>query len=172
MFAPVDTLLISLMWSMYSHPRHMFRTRQWLEIVCAVSHFMLLGYFFGGPIYFIFNSWISASYMFFQFTLSHTHRPVIPANEYKRWIEYCSDYTTNIQPSWWCDWLMGYLNYQIEHHLFPTMPQFKHREIVPRVKKLFAKHGLQYDVKSYWDAVQITMKNLHDVAQEIQKQQN
>ena len=29
----------------------------------------------------------------------------------------------NIRGGWWATWLMGGLNYQIEHHLFPSMPR-------------------------------------------------
>lgn len=39
----------------------------------------------------------------------------------------------NISGGWWATWLMGGLNYQIEHHLFPNMPRphlSKAREIV------------------------------------------
>ncbi|MGI8393792.1 fatty acid desaturase family protein [Leucobacter sp. W1038] len=39
----------------------------------------------------------------------------------------------NISGGWWATWLMGGLNYQIEHHLFPNMPRphlAKAREIV------------------------------------------
>lgn len=37
-----------------------------------------------------------------------------------------------------------YLNYQIEHHLFPDLPMARYREIQPRVKALCAKHGIPY----------------------------
>ncbi|MGK0741696.1 fatty acid desaturase family protein [Leucobacter sp. Z1108] len=39
----------------------------------------------------------------------------------------------NISGGWWATWLMGGLNYQIEHHLFPNMPRphlARAREIV------------------------------------------
>jgi fatty acid desaturase len=29
----------------------------------------------------------------------------------------------NIAGGWWATWLMGGLNYQVEHHLFPSMPR-------------------------------------------------
>ncbi|ODT42073.1 MAG: delta fatty acid desaturase [Microbacterium sp. SCN 70-200] len=29
----------------------------------------------------------------------------------------------NIRGGWWATWLMGGLNYQVEHHLFPNMPR-------------------------------------------------
>lgn len=37
-----------------------------------------------------------------------------------------------------------WLNYQIEHHLFPDMPMRKYRQMQPRVKALCAKHGIPY----------------------------
>lgn len=39
----------------------------------------------------------------------------------------------NISGGWWATWLMGGLNYQIEHHLFPNMPRLhlaRAREVV------------------------------------------
>ena len=42
------------------------------------------------------------------------------------------------------DYAHLYLNYQIEHHLFPDIPMARYREIQPRVKALCAKHGIPY----------------------------
>jgi len=42
------------------------------------------------------------------------------------------------------DFLQGYLNYQIEHHLFPELPPLKVREAQPRVRALCQKHGVPY----------------------------
>lgn len=65
------------------------------------------------------------------------------------------------------DWWMSYLNYQIEHHLFPSMPQFRHPIVSPRVKALFEKHGLRYDQRSYVDSMAATFQNLHTVSNEV-----
>jgi hypothetical protein len=35
--------------------------------------------------------------------------------------------------------------------------------IAPRVKALFEKHGLVYDVRPYWGAMWDTFANLHEV---------
>ena len=37
-----------------------------------------------------------------------------------------------------------WLNYQIEHHLFPDIPMLKYQEIQPEVKRICEKHGLPY----------------------------
>jgi fatty acid desaturase len=42
------------------------------------------------------------------------------------------------------DFLQAYLNYQIEHHLFPDLPMLKYRAVAPRVQELCARHGLRY----------------------------
>jgi fatty acid desaturase len=42
------------------------------------------------------------------------------------------------------DYLSIWLNYQIEHHLFPDLPMLKYREIQPRVKELCKRHNIPY----------------------------
>jgi fatty acid desaturase len=56
---------------------------------------------------------------------------------------------------------------QIEHHMFPSMPQFRHPIISPRVKAMLEKHGLKYDQRSYVDAISVTFKNLHKVGSDV-----
>lgn len=51
------------------------------------------------------------------------------------------NYTTG---SDWGDFLQGFLNYQIEHHLFPTLSPLRYQEIQPRVKAICAKYGVPY----------------------------
>ncbi len=42
------------------------------------------------------------------------------------------------------DFLQGWLNYQIEHHLFPDMPLSQYPKVSGRVRKICAKHGIIY----------------------------
>lgn len=65
------------------------------------------------------------------------------------------------------NWIMGYLNFQIEHHMFPCMPQFRHPTISPRVKAFLEKHGLKYDQRSYLEAFAVTFQNLHTVGSDV-----
>lgn len=85
------------------------------------------------------------------------------------WVRYAAVYTMNVSPgpfnfiSWW----MSYLNFQIEHHLFPSMPQYRHPIISPRVKALFEKHGLTYDQRSYVESLFVTFQNLDKVGADV-----
>ena len=42
------------------------------------------------------------------------------------------------------DYAHLWLNYQIEHHLFPDLPMLRYREIQPKVKALCARYGIPY----------------------------
>jgi len=164
LFAPVITCLVTLFWAIYLHPRYMLRTKNTLELFCYLLRWLFV-IFYLNPLLFILNALFGGFYIFLNFALSHTHKPTVAPTEFPNWVVYASKHTMNITPSWWCDWWMGYLNYQIEHHLFPSMPQFRQREVAPRVRAFFEKHGLEYDVRSYWEAIFVTFRNLHDVGQ-------
>merc|ERR1712178_539535 len=106
---------------------------------------------------------IGATYIFPNFAVSHTHKDVVPKTKHISWSLYSANHTTNCSNHWFVNWWMAYLNFQIEHHLFPAMPQYRHAFIAPRVKELFEKHGLVYDNQPYFKAMSITLKNLHKV---------
>ena len=64
---------------------------------------------------------------------------------------------------------MSYLNFQIEHHLFPQCPQFRFAQIYPRIKALFEKHGETYICMGYFEAIGVTFSNLKKVAKEARE---
>lgn len=52
------------------------------------------------------------------------------------------------------DFLHGFLNYQIEHHLFPELPPRQYQRVQPRVKALCEKYGVPYVQEPLWRRVQ------------------
>ncbi len=42
------------------------------------------------------------------------------------------------------DFSMGYLNYQIEHHLWPDLPMLKYRQAAPQVRAICERYGVPY----------------------------
>ena len=48
------------------------------------------------------------------------------------------------------DFLHMWLNYQIEHHLFPNLPMRQYQMIQPKVKAVCEKHGVPYTQHSVW----------------------
>ena len=55
------------------------------------------------------------------------------------------------------DYMTIWLNYQIEHHLFPCLPMLKYREIQPRVKALCEKHHVPYRQESIFRRARRTL---------------
>ncbi|MEA3521632.1 MAG: fatty acid desaturase [Campylobacterota bacterium] len=55
------------------------------------------------------------------------------------------------------DFSQGFLNYQIEHHLFPNMPHSFYQKMQPIVKKICADHNLEYRQESVWKRIGMTI---------------
>ncbi len=50
----------------------------------------------------------------------------------------------NVKGNWFVDMVYGGLNYQIEHHLFPTMPRNNLRQVRPIVRTYCQRQGVAY----------------------------
>ncbi|MFN7899212.1 MAG: fatty acid desaturase family protein [Synechococcaceae cyanobacterium] len=48
------------------------------------------------------------------------------------------------------DFLHGFLNYQIEHHLWPELPPLAYQRLQPKVKSICLKHGVPYIQEPVW----------------------
>lgn len=44
----------------------------------------------------------------------------------------------------WNDFAHGFLNYQIEHHLWPDLPMLRYQALAPKVKAVCERHGVPY----------------------------
>jgi fatty acid desaturase len=72
-------------------------------------------------------------YMGAAFAPNHKGMPVIAPDAKLDFFSKQVRTSRNIRGGWWATWLMGGLNYQVEHHLFPNMPRphlSKARDIV------------------------------------------
>jgi len=61
------------------------------------------------------------------------------------------------------DFWYGGLNYQIEHHLFPSMPRNKLREAQPIVKDFCRAHSIAYHETSVLQSYREILQHLHEV---------
>ncbi|MGO2933618.1 fatty acid desaturase family protein [Microbacterium sp.] len=72
-------------------------------------------------------------YMGASFAPNHKGMPIIAPGARLDFFTKQVRTSRNVSGGWWATWLMGGLNYQVEHHLFPSMPRLhlaKAREIV------------------------------------------
>ena len=59
--------------------------------------------------------------------------------------------------------MLGGLNYQIEHHLFPSMPRPNLRRAQPSSARFCAEHGVTYSQTGLIDSYRQALRHLHDV---------
>jgi fatty acid desaturase len=69
----------------------------------------------------------------------------------------------NIRGGRHVDLLMGGLNLQIEHHLFPSMPRPNLRRLQPVVQRYCDTHGVGYAEESLFGAYRAALDHLHEV---------
>ncbi len=69
----------------------------------------------------------------------------------------------NVKGSWLTDLALGGLNYQIEHHLFPSMPRPNLQRAQAVVREFCQQHGLPYAQSSLIGSYAQALRYLHEV---------
>ena len=64
------------------------------------------------------------------------------------------------------EWIWGGMQYQIEHHLFPTMPRYRYPQLVPKIKALASRHGIEYRESTEFEIIKMNYRNYCRVARE------
>jgi len=62
-------------------------------------------------------------YMGASFAPNHKGMPIVARDAKLDFFSKQVRTSRNVAGGWWATWLMGGLNYQVEHHLFPSMPR-------------------------------------------------
>ncbi len=83
-------------------------------------------------------------YMGFSFAPNHMGMPIVPPDVKLDFLTKQVRTSRNIAGGWWATVLMGGLNYQIEHHLFPSMPRPHLRAARALVREHCRSHDVPY----------------------------
>jgi fatty acid desaturase len=78
------------------------------------------------------------------FAPNHKGMPIQRPDQQWDWLTRQVVTSRNLRSSHLTDFVYGGLNYQIEHHLFPTMPRKNLRHARPIVMRYCQQHGLRY----------------------------
>lgn len=173
-FLPVTSgIFVMLFWIYYLHPRKIIRDKDLLQgFFTMLGHMSrtyvihkMTGYsYLHSYLWLMCCMYVSGVYLFGHFSTSHTFMPVVKPHENPTWVEYSLNHTVDIDTqNPIVSWIMGYLNCQCVHHLFPQMPQFRQPEVSRELAVFAKKWDLKYQHISYWDAWYLTFKNMNDV---------
>lgn len=117
-------------------------------IIRQVTPFALFYLFTGNPVLAgIYWFVMMCSFGFFMgsaFAPNHKGRPLIPEGSKIGYFERQVFTSRNVKSNWFTDNFMGGLNFQIEHHLFPSMPRPNLRLTNKLVKEFCAEKGISF----------------------------
>jgi len=154
--------------------RHLFSRQpvkgRWIELGLIAARFVALlapvflllplgmAFAFMGVQLAVFGVYMGAS-----FAPNHKGMPVIAHDAKLDFFTKQVRTSRNIRGGWWATWLMGGLNYQVEHHLFPSMA----RPHLSRARAIVREHCRTLDVPytetSLWRSYAIVIEYLNRV---------
>nr|WP_245528843.1 acyl-CoA desaturase [Beutenbergia cavernae] len=102
-------------------------------------------------------------YMGASFAPNHKGMPIVPPDAKIDFLNRQVRMSRNIKGGWFIGELMGGLNYQAEHHLFPSMPRPSLRTVQPIVREYCAERAVPYTETSLWASYGIVVRYLNRV---------
>lgn len=101
------------------------------------------------------------------FAVGHNAMDVLTLDEMRNidFVRLQTRTTRNVNPHWFTDWFTGGLSYQVEHHIFPTVP----RHHLPKLRRLFmafcARHNIPYSSETLIEGNKAVLGILKQVSQ-------
>ena len=102
-------------------------------------------------------------YMGCSFAPNHKGMPALTPEEEADYLRRQVLTARNIRGGRFVDLLLGGLNYQVEHHLFPSMPRPNLRHLQPLVREFCAEKGIRYVETGLLDSYRQVLRHLHDI---------
>jgi fatty acid desaturase len=102
-------------------------------------------------------------YLGCSFAPNHKGMPTLTQDEELDFLRRQVLTSRNVRGSRLVDWLLGGLNYQIEHHLFPNMPRPNLRRAQPLVRAFCAHHDIPYAEATMFGSYAQAIRHLHAV---------
>ena len=102
-------------------------------------------------------------YMGCSFAPNHKGMPVVGTEDRLDFLHRQVLTSRNIRGGRVTDWILGGLNYQIEHHLFPSMPRPNLRRAQAPVRDYCARHDLGYYETGLFTSYTQVLRHLNTV---------
>jgi fatty acid desaturase len=142
------------------------RHRAWEATLLAVHFAAYLGaVFFVLPpvkavVFIVVQQGLLGFYLGCSFAPNHKGMPILPASDNTDFLRRQVLTSRNVDGSWLTDFALGGLNYQIEHHLFPSMPRPNLRRAQPLVAAFCAGLEVPYAQTSLLESYALALGHL------------
>jgi fatty acid desaturase len=102
-------------------------------------------------------------YMGCSFAPNHKGMPILAKDDKTDYLRRQVLTARNIRGGRFTDFVLGGLNYQIEHHLFPSMPRPSLRRAQALIRTFCTQHGVAYYETSAFHSYAQVLRHLHKV---------
>ena len=102
-------------------------------------------------------------YMGCSFAPNHKGMPILQPGEQRDYLRRQVLTSRNIRGGRVVDFVLGGLNYQVEHHLFPSMPRPNLRRAQPLVRDFCLQRKIAYAETSLLASYRLALRHLHAV---------
>jgi fatty acid desaturase len=106
-------------------------------------------------------------YLGCSFAPNHKGMPMLSADDRTDFLRRQVLTSRNVRGGWLTDLALGGLNYQIEHHLFPSMPRPNLRRAQAVVKAFCQRHGIPYCETTLLRSYAQALRHMHEVGQPL-----
>ena len=144
--------------------------RRWAEItflsIRMIGYLVLVFIVLSPGIAFVFLAvqlGLFGFYMGIAFAPNHKGMPVVPRDMTLDFLRRQVLMSRNIRGSRFLDVAMGGLNYQVEHHLFPSMPRPHLRKAAPVVAAYCGEHDVRYTQVGLFSSYAIVVRYINRV---------
>ncbi|MFG2058492.1 fatty acid desaturase family protein [Micromonospora sp. NPDC048930] len=109
------------------------------------------------------NQGVLGLYLGCSFAPNHKGMPILGADDNLDYLRRQVLTSRNVRGGVFLDIVLGGLNYQIEHHLFPSMPCPNLRRARPLIRRFCAEHDIDYHETTLGRSWAETLRHLHDI---------
>jgi fatty acid desaturase len=110
-------------------------------------------------------------YLGCSFAPNHKGMPILTGDDQSDFLRRQVLTSRNVRGGPLTDFLLGGLNYQIEHHLFPSMPRPNLRRSQKLVRDFCHRHGLAYHQTTLLRSYTQALDHLHEVGRPLRPDQ-
>jgi fatty acid desaturase len=144
--------------------------RRWAEATLLAAHFAVyLSVVFlvlspvKAVVFILVQQGLFGVYLGASFAPNHKGMPILSRHDEHDFLRRQVLTSRNIRGNWLTDLALGGLNYQIEHHLFPSMPRPSLRRSQPLIREFCRQHRLPYCQASLVGSYAQALRHLHTV---------
>ena len=108
-------------------------------------------------------------YLGISFAPNHKGMPILDADDQKDFLRRQVLTSRNVKGGWLTDLALGGLNYQIEHHLFPSMPRSNLRRAQPIVRDYCGRQEVPYCEAGFMSSYAQVLVHLDSVGRSVRR---